>query len=133
MVTHSDRQFGIHGQRPHPLGRRGDVDAGHDLGHDRGTLPARQLFDGLPFAQGALDRGVEGVQAHAEELGGAVVAGQQVGRRGEPISGPTRPGSSPVMAAATRLPSAVMVTGRFDARAAEQQRVADALDELRRR
>ena len=35
----------------------------------------------LPLAQRALDGGVEAVQAHAEQLGGAVVAGQQVGRQ----------------------------------------------------
>ena len=66
---------------------------------------ARQRFDGLPLAQRALDRGVEAVQAHAEQRGGAVVAGEQV-VVSEPISGPTSPWSSPAMAAATRLATA---------------------------
>src|SRR3954468_12082583 len=42
------------------------------------TLSRSQLFDALPLAQRMLDRGVEPVQADPEQLGGAVVAREQV-------------------------------------------------------
>src|SRR6478752_6152610 len=42
------------------------------------TLSRGQLLHGLPLAQRSLDRGVEAVQTHPEQLRRAVVAGKQV-------------------------------------------------------
>ena len=60
---------------------------------------ARPAARALPVAQRALDRAVEAVQAHAEQVGGALVARQQVAARLS-MSGPMKPGSSPAIAAA---------------------------------
>ena len=50
-----------------------------DLAHAaRRPYRAASCSDGLPLAQRSLDGGVEAVQTHAEQLGGAIVAGQQV-------------------------------------------------------
>ena len=93
---------------------------------------AGQLFDGLPVAQGALDGRVEAVQAHPEQLGGAVVARQQVGgqrahERADEAG--VLAGDGGGHAAADRGHG----DREVDARAPEEQGVADALDELARR
>ena len=46
-------------------------DGAHGSGTVSGSARPQRLARLLPLAQRALDRGVEGVQAHAEQLGGA--------------------------------------------------------------
>ena len=122
---------GVHDDVPHPLRRGVDVDAGRRrVAHDARPLRAGQRLARLPVAQRPLDRRVEAVQAHAEQVGGRSSRGSRsavsaLHQRADPARGPRRRS-----AAATRLATAVAVSRQADARPPDQQRVADALDHL---
>ena len=75
-----------------------------------GSSPRGQRLGFLPHAQRVFDRRVEGVQAHAEQLGGVWnrVASRSPWRLS--MSGRIRSGSSAAIAAATRAATGVTFT-----------------------
>src|SRR4051812_39311711 len=82
MVTHSPSRLGsITTSRTRSGGASMTIEASTRLmgaPYRPGASARGQRLDGLPVAQGALDRGVERVQAHAQKVDGGGVPGQEV-------------------------------------------------------
>src|SRR5262245_56501759 len=123
--------LGVHRHLPHLLGRRGDVDARLDLAH----LPGKLVDSSAALADGSNRHGTPGRQCPARSSSASqsrrarstaasklctrtpnrAVARSSRGSRSLPrlpISGSIRAGSSPAIAAAIRLITAVSRTGR---------------------